>query len=174
MSDKPVARPLPTHRAAQTQNKRIHIPNIHALNGIRTYDPSVRGSKDSSCLRRRGYCDRQPIYIHNSFTIMRTKHVTVSYLCNASVTHDSSSEPASGFQNEIMQGNNWYKLFTRINLKLKENKPKLKRLVRIYSRSTRNSFIKIDPVSWTMLLADKWTERLLLLVYSWNVKKFME
>jgi hypothetical protein len=49
-SDQPVARPLPTHRTAQTQNKRIHTPNIH--------DPSVRVSEDSSCLSPRGYCDR--------------------------------------------------------------------------------------------------------------------
>jgi hypothetical protein len=40
------------------QNKRIHTPNIHALSGIWTHDPSVRASEDSSCLRPRGYCDR--------------------------------------------------------------------------------------------------------------------
>jgi hypothetical protein len=39
-------------------NKRIHTPNIHALSGIRTHDPNVRGSEDSSCLRPRGHCDR--------------------------------------------------------------------------------------------------------------------
>jgi hypothetical protein len=42
----------------QTHNKCIHTPNIHALSGIRTRDPSVRASEDSSCLRQRGYCDR--------------------------------------------------------------------------------------------------------------------
>jgi hypothetical protein len=61
-SDQPVARPLPKHRTTQTQNKRIHTPNIHALNGIRTHDPSFRASEDSSCLRPRGYCDR-PIIV---------------------------------------------------------------------------------------------------------------
>jgi hypothetical protein len=35
-----------------------HISNIHALSGIRTHDPSVWESEDSSCLRPRGYCDR--------------------------------------------------------------------------------------------------------------------
>jgi hypothetical protein len=40
-----VARPLPKHRKTQTQNK--HIPNIHALSGIRTHDPGFRKSKDS-------------------------------------------------------------------------------------------------------------------------------
>jgi hypothetical protein len=33
------------------QNKRIHTPNIHTLSGIRTHDPCVRASEDSSCLR---------------------------------------------------------------------------------------------------------------------------
>jgi hypothetical protein len=42
------------------QNKRIHTPNIHALSGIRTHDPRVRASEDSSCLRPRGYYDRHP------------------------------------------------------------------------------------------------------------------
>jgi hypothetical protein len=32
--------------------------DIHALSGIRIYDPSVRASEDSSCLRPRGHCDR--------------------------------------------------------------------------------------------------------------------
>jgi hypothetical protein len=43
-----VARPLPQHRTTQIQNKRIHTPNIHALCGIRTHDPSVRASEDST------------------------------------------------------------------------------------------------------------------------------
>jgi hypothetical protein len=62
MSDQLVARPLPKHGTTQTQNKRIHTPNIHALNGIRTRDPSVRANEDNSCLRPLGYCDRH-IYI---------------------------------------------------------------------------------------------------------------
>jgi hypothetical protein len=57
-SDQPVARPLPKHRTTQTQNKRINTPNIHALSGMRTHDPSVRASEDSLCLRPRGHCDR--------------------------------------------------------------------------------------------------------------------
>jgi hypothetical protein len=57
-SDQPVARPVPKHRTTQTQNKSIHIANIHALGRIRTHDPSVRASEDSSCHRPRGYCDR--------------------------------------------------------------------------------------------------------------------
>jgi hypothetical protein len=35
----------------------MHTPDIHALCGIRTHDPSFRTSEDSSCLRPLGYCD---------------------------------------------------------------------------------------------------------------------
>jgi hypothetical protein len=56
---------LPTHRTVYTQNKRTHSINahtdIHASSGIRTHDPSVRPSEDSSCLRPRGYCGRKII-----------------------------------------------------------------------------------------------------------------
>jgi hypothetical protein len=38
-----------------------YTPNIHALIGIRTHDPSVQASEDSSFLRLRGHCDR----LHN-------------------------------------------------------------------------------------------------------------
>jgi hypothetical protein len=48
--DQPVARPLPTHR--------INAHRHPCLEWIRTHDPSVRGSENSSCLRRRGHCDR--------------------------------------------------------------------------------------------------------------------
>jgi hypothetical protein len=60
-SDQPVARPQPTHRTTQTQNKRIHTPNIHALSGIRTHDPNVRASEDGSYLSLRGHRDRQKL-----------------------------------------------------------------------------------------------------------------
>jgi hypothetical protein len=35
-------------------NAHTHTPNIHALSGIRTHDPSARASEDSSYLRPRG------------------------------------------------------------------------------------------------------------------------
>jgi hypothetical protein len=47
------------HRTIQIQNKPIHTPNIHALSGIQTHDPSVQASEDNSWLRLRGYCERQ-------------------------------------------------------------------------------------------------------------------
>jgi hypothetical protein len=59
--DQPIARPLRTHRT--THKHRINDTDIHALGGIRTYDPSVRASEDNSCLRPRGHCDRQINYV---------------------------------------------------------------------------------------------------------------
>jgi hypothetical protein len=44
------------HTELQRQNKRAQTSM--PLSGIRTHDPSVRTSADSSCLRPRGYCDR--------------------------------------------------------------------------------------------------------------------
>jgi hypothetical protein len=61
--DQPVARPLPTHRTTQTQNNNR---DIHAFSGILTYDPSVRATEDSSCLRPRGHCDRHEVYMKRS------------------------------------------------------------------------------------------------------------
>jgi hypothetical protein len=58
-SDQPVPRPLPKYRTTQTQNKHIHIPNIHALCAIRTHYPSFRASEYSACLRPLGYRNRQ-------------------------------------------------------------------------------------------------------------------
>jgi hypothetical protein len=39
--------------------------DIHALSGNRTYDPSVRASEDSSCLRPLGYNDRTALTLLN-------------------------------------------------------------------------------------------------------------
>jgi hypothetical protein len=53
------------HRKASTyteqQRHRInaHNTDIHTLIGIRTHDPSVRASEDSSCLRPCRHCDRR-------------------------------------------------------------------------------------------------------------------
>jgi hypothetical protein len=50
-NDQPITRPLPTHRI------NAHT-DIHVLSGIRTHDPSIQASKDSSCLRPCGHCDQ--------------------------------------------------------------------------------------------------------------------
>jgi hypothetical protein len=59
-SDQPVARPLSKHWTTQTQNKRIHIPNIHALCGIRTH---YSGFRASTSLRPLGYRDRLILFL---------------------------------------------------------------------------------------------------------------
>jgi hypothetical protein len=56
--DRPVAMPLSIHRTTQTQNKRIHTPNMHALCGIRTHDAGFIASEDSTCLRPPDNLDR--------------------------------------------------------------------------------------------------------------------
>jgi hypothetical protein len=43
--------------------------DIHALSGIRTHDPSVRSSEDSSCLRQNGHCDRPEPFYRSDYTI---------------------------------------------------------------------------------------------------------
>jgi hypothetical protein len=48
--DQSFARPLPTNRKTQVQNKCTHHTDVHALSGIRTYVPSVRASEDSHAL----------------------------------------------------------------------------------------------------------------------------
>jgi hypothetical protein len=65
MRDQPAARPLPTLRTINAHNT-----DIHALSRIRTHDLSVRVSKDSSCLRPRGHCDRHlsNILVRKSFS----------------------------------------------------------------------------------------------------------
>jgi hypothetical protein len=56
--------------------------DIHALNGIRNHDPSVRANEDSSCLRLRGHRDRNLYSSANIIRMMKsgtmrwTGHVT--------------------------------------------------------------------------------------------------
>jgi hypothetical protein len=46
----------------RTQNNEHTV--IHALSAIRTHDPSVRASEDSSCLTPRGHCGRSQGVFH--------------------------------------------------------------------------------------------------------------
>jgi hypothetical protein len=62
MSDQLVGRPLPKRRTTQTQNKHIHISNIHALCAIRTHDPGFRASKDITYLDRSATVSSPPDY----------------------------------------------------------------------------------------------------------------
>jgi hypothetical protein len=79
-SDQLVARPLPKRRTTQTRNKHIHIPNIHALSGIRTHDPGFRASEDSTCLRPLGYCDRRRTLYKVIFKLNRCTYSIAFYL----------------------------------------------------------------------------------------------
>jgi hypothetical protein len=80
-SHQPVARPLPTHRTTQTQNRRTHT-DIDALNGIRTHDPTFRASEGNSCLRPRGHCDRHSLTLTPSIMLsFRLSRFFVRALC---------------------------------------------------------------------------------------------
>jgi hypothetical protein len=57
MEDQPVARPMPTHKTAQTQNSRTQTLMLQV--GFEPRIPVFKGGKDSSRLRPRGHCDRQ-------------------------------------------------------------------------------------------------------------------
>jgi hypothetical protein len=46
------------HTEQHKHRINAHNTDIRALSGIRTHNPSVRASEDSSCLRPRGHCDR--------------------------------------------------------------------------------------------------------------------
>jgi hypothetical protein len=67
-----VSRPLPKHRTTQTQNKHIHVPNSHAICGIRTHDSSFRPSEDSTWLRPLSYRDRSNLHYYTKmYTIIK-------------------------------------------------------------------------------------------------------
>jgi hypothetical protein len=54
IGDQPVARPIPTHRTTQTQNKRTHTSLLRV--GFQSTIPAFERAKTSSCLRPRGHC----------------------------------------------------------------------------------------------------------------------
>jgi hypothetical protein len=64
MSDRPVARPLPTHRTPQILNKRIHT-YIDALSGIRTHNSLDRATTVTSNFTF--YCSLLAAGIHIEF-----------------------------------------------------------------------------------------------------------
>jgi hypothetical protein len=45
------------HTEQHKHRINTHNTDIHALSGIRTHDPNVRASEDSSCFRPRGHCE---------------------------------------------------------------------------------------------------------------------
>jgi hypothetical protein len=61
MGDQPVASPLTTHRATQTQNKRIKT-SMPWVGFVYT----IPGSEDSSCLRPHGHCLKESLMLVTS------------------------------------------------------------------------------------------------------------
>jgi hypothetical protein len=90
-SDQLIARALPKHRTTQTQNKYIHIPDIHALCGIRTHDPGFWVSKDSTCLRRFSYRDRRKGgRVFRMFNDEKLDEISIRFnnsLCKPKISH---------------------------------------------------------------------------------------
>jgi hypothetical protein len=68
MGDRPVVRPLPTQDNTNTEYTHT---DIHALSGIRTHDPRVRGSEENSCLRQSSHCDRQTSGYRSGFYLSK-------------------------------------------------------------------------------------------------------
>jgi hypothetical protein len=62
-SDQPVVRPLPKHRTTQRQNRRIHTPNIHALNGLESTIPASELAKTVHALDRAATVTCSPIQL---------------------------------------------------------------------------------------------------------------
>jgi hypothetical protein len=82
--EQPVARPLPTHRTRQTQNKSTHI---HALSRIRTHDPRVRASEDSPRLRPRDHMGHMYTYIKQTVTFKK-----INFIINHFISHDLETD----------------------------------------------------------------------------------
>jgi len=53
--NRPIAWPLTTQDSITQRRNRLYV---HALNGVRTHDPSVQAVQDHTRLRRRGHWDR--------------------------------------------------------------------------------------------------------------------
>jgi hypothetical protein len=74
--------PLPAQGNINAEENQIYI---HAPNGIRTQDPSVRAREDISCPRPRGRCDRQSATIIRPFcekflSVARPTKIKLTYI----------------------------------------------------------------------------------------------
>jgi hypothetical protein len=82
--------------------------DIHALSEIRTHDPSVRASEDSSCLRLSGHCNRQNL-IKFYYWLSQKFHSNILYihtlfnniLDNSLYSRSNSFKFMDRFQNQI-------------------------------------------------------------------------
>jgi hypothetical protein len=71
-------------QTGQHKHRINAFTDIHALSGIRTHDPRVRASKESSCHRPSGYCDRQ-IYIYMCVCVCKIWFVSSNYKHNDAI-----------------------------------------------------------------------------------------
>jgi hypothetical protein len=93
MGDRPVARPLPKHRTAQTQNNvHTHILNIHALSGIRAHDHSVRSREESYALDRAATVAGRKIKTHKNISYIA---MTLAQISLDKLRHQSHWRPAT-------------------------------------------------------------------------------
>jgi hypothetical protein len=76
-------------------NVHIHI-NIHASNRIRTYDPDIQASQDSSCPRPLAYRDRLLFIVGTSLFLVRIVGVGVQLGPLGTAATDRLIEPAPG------------------------------------------------------------------------------
>jgi hypothetical protein len=113
MSDQPITKPLPKYRTTQTQNKRTHTPNIHALNRIRTNNHSLQVSKDSSCLSLLGYRDRwAKIYILNLLRNLLHNRQIYSDRFWATAWYSCSHEKEYTYNNWLIVGNRMFLMWS--------------------------------------------------------------
>jgi hypothetical protein len=67
------------HREQHKHRINARNTDIHFLSRVRTHDPSVRVSKDNSCLRPRGQCDRHTAHIQHANVTCDLHYICCTY-----------------------------------------------------------------------------------------------
>jgi hypothetical protein len=70
------------------QHKHRIKAHTQAFSGIRTHDPSVRASGDSSCLRPHGHCHRLRVTFLHQFLHFALKTASKNFVLGSFVTKD--------------------------------------------------------------------------------------
>jgi hypothetical protein len=102
------------HMGQHKENKRIHTPIIHALSGIRTHDPSVRASEDSSYLRPRDYCFLYFVQGIIKTELVQELNIQVSPLSYVALLRTASSLSTELFRISVFLSCWWVNSKTRI------------------------------------------------------------
>jgi hypothetical protein len=79
-----------TYTQDNTNTEQMHT-NINALRGIRTHDPSVRASEESSYLRPRSHRDRHVFLLSIAICLMHSLYFFSRPNCNFSQIHSDAS-----------------------------------------------------------------------------------